>query len=107
MDEIRLLQGEDLECQTPQDTLTENEHNTNLQDSGTKRKSNDSSHLVINNQNNESKRQKRPSITLKDHYVLNTNDVNLQEDPTNFKEGVTSHDVGKWIKTMNEELEPI
>jgi hypothetical protein len=107
MDEIRLLQGEDLECQTPQDTLTENEHNTNLQDSGSKRKSNDSPHLVINNQNSESKRQRRPSITLKDHYVLSTNDVNWQEDLANFKEAVTSHDAGKWIKAMNEELESI
>jgi hypothetical protein len=31
----------------------------------------------------------------------------LQENPTNFKEAVSSHDAEKWIEAMNEVLESI
>ena len=87
MDEIRLLHNEDPECQTHQ--------NINLQNSGSKRKSNNLHNLVIDSEKSGSKRQRRPSTILKDYYVLNTNDINLQEDPINFKEAVNSHDVEK------------
>ena len=107
MDEIRLLHGEDPECQTLQDILAEKKHNIDLRNSGSKRKSNYPPNLDKDNKNIGSKIQRQISITLKDHYVLSTNDINLQEDPKNFKEAVSNHDVEKWIEAMNEELESI
>jgi hypothetical protein len=99
LDEIRLLQKEDHECQTHQ--------NIDLQNSGSKRKSSNLHNLATNNEKSGSKRQRQPSTILKDYYVLNTDDINLQEDPVNFKEAVNNHDAEKWIKAMNEELESI
>ena len=102
MNEIRLLHNEDLECQIPQDILVEKEQNTDLQNSGSKRKPNYPSNLDMDNKNSGSKRQRRPSTTFKDHYVLNTYEINLQEDLTNFKEAVSSHDAEKWTKNLSQ-----
>lgn len=63
--------------------------------------------IDINNQNSGSKRQRRSSNILRDHYVLSADDVNLQDDLVNFKEVVANHDVDKLIESMNEELESI
>jgi hypothetical protein len=54
-----------------------------------------------------SKRQRRPSSIIKDHYVLNIDDINLQDDLVNFKEAVNSNDVDNWIEAMHEELDSI
>jgi uncharacterized protein YpbB len=107
LDEIRLLHNEDPECQISQDIMVEKEQNIDLQNTGSKRKSNYLSNMDMDNKNSESKRQRQPSTTLNDHYVLNTDEINLQEDPANFKEVVSNHDDEKWIEAMNEELESI
>jgi hypothetical protein len=40
-----------------------------------------------------------------DYYVLSIYDINLQDDPMNFKEAMNSNDVDKLIKVMNKELD--
>lgn len=97
---------------------------TDLQISGRKRKSKDQSHTDTNDgnsgssgsnqshadtniENSGSKRQRRPSSILRDHYVLSIDDINLQNDLTNFKEAMSSNDADKWIEAMNEELDSI
>jgi hypothetical protein len=107
LDEIRLLHNEVPECQIPQDILVEKEQNTDLQNSGGNRKSNYPSNLDMDNKNSGGKRQRQPSTILNDHYVLNIDEINLQEYSANFKEAVNSQGAKKWIEAMNEELESI
>jgi len=83
-------------------------HKRYLQLSGSiKRKSNNLSHMDTEDKNNGSKRQREPSIKLKDHYVLSVDDINLQDDPMNFKEAMNSIDADKWIEVMNNEIDSI
>ena len=63
--------------------------------------------MGTNHQNSGSKRQRLPSIILKDHYVLSVDDINLQDDPMNFKEVINSNDAIEWIKAMNDEINSI
>jgi hypothetical protein len=70
-------------------------------------KSDNDSIIGINHQNSRSKRQRRPSIILKDHYVLSIDDINLQDDPLNFKKAINNNDANKWIEAMNDEINSI
>jgi hypothetical protein len=70
-------------------------------------KSDNLSHMDIDNKNSWSKRQRQPSIILKDHYVLNVDDINLQDDLMNFKEAMNSKDANKWIEAINDEIDSI
>jgi hypothetical protein len=63
--------------------------------------------MGIKHQNNGSKRQRRPSVILKDYYVLSVDDINLQDDPLNFKEAINSNDANEWIEAMNDEINSI
>jgi hypothetical protein len=63
--------------------------------------------MGINHQNSGSKRQRQPSIILKDHYVLSVDDINLQVDPLNFKEAINNNDANELIKAMNDEINSI
>jgi len=83
-------------------------HETDLQLSRSiKRKFDNLSHMDTEDKNNGSKRQREPSIKLKDHYVLSVDDINLQDDPMNFKEAMNSIDADKWIEVMNNEIDSI
>jgi hypothetical protein len=63
INEIRVLQVEDAECQTPQDILAEKkEHNIDLQNSRSKRKYNDPPNLDIDNKNSENKKQRQMTM---------------------------------------------
>ena len=77
----------------------------NLQNSGSKRR------LDLNSYNYENsgrvKRQRRPSVILKDHYVLSIDDIKLQDYPNSFKEAIEGDDADKWIDAMNDELNSI
>jgi hypothetical protein len=106
-----------------EDDTSINPTNTNLQDQlqtdpkingRIKRKSDDLSqksdnyfNIGINHQNSGSKRQRRSSVILKDHYVLSVDDINLQDDPLNFKEAINSNDANEWIEAINDEINSI
>jgi hypothetical protein len=85
-----------------------NTHERDLQISGgIKNKSDNLSHMDIEDNNSENKRQRWPSIILKDHYVLSVDDINLKDDPMNFKEATNSIDADKWIEAMNYDIDSI
>ena len=56
--------------------------------------------MGTNHQNNGSKRQRRPSIILKD--LPSIDDINLQDDPMNFKKAMNNNDANEWIRAMND-----
>jgi hypothetical protein len=60
--------------------------------------------IGINHQNSGSKKQRRPFIILKDHYVQSVDDINLQDDPMNFKEAINNNDANEWIKVMKNQV---
>jgi hypothetical protein len=80
-----------------------NSHERDLQLSGSiKRKSDDLSYMDTEDKNSGSKRQRQPSIKLKDHYVLSVDGLNLQD-----KEAMNIIDADKWIEAMNDEIDSI
>jgi hypothetical protein len=114
IEEIKFFQEDDTSI-NPTNTNLQDQLQTDPQISGRiKRKSNDLSqksdnysNIGINHQNSGSKSQRRPSVILKDHYVLSVDDINLQDDPLNFKEAINSNDANEWIEAMNDEINSI
>ena len=47
------------------------------------------------------------SSRLKDHYVLSVDDINLKNDPVNFKEAMSLLDAKDWLDAMNDEINSI
>jgi hypothetical protein len=102
IEEIRFFQEDDNSI-TPTNTNLQDQLQIYLHISGRiKRKSDDlsqksdnHSNIGINHQSSGSKRQRRPSVILKDHYVLSVDDVNLQDDPLNFKEAINNKDANE------------
>ncbi|GMP88605.1 hypothetical protein CsSME_00040528 [Camellia sinensis var. sinensis] len=55
-----------------------------------------------------SKRARRPSTVLKDHYVFQVEELNnLVDDPTSYNEAMSNSDAPQWLESMNEELDSI
>jgi hypothetical protein len=107
IEEIKFFQEDDNSI-NPTNTNLQDQLQTDPQISGRiKRKSDNYSNIGINHQNSGSKRQRRPSVILKDHYVLSVDDINLQDDPLNFKEAINNNDANEWIKAMNDEINSI
>ena len=61
----------------------------------------------IDTNNSGQKRQRRPSLMLKDYYLMKSKVVAIEDDPTNFAKAMESHDAEQWLKAMHEELDSI
>ena len=43
------------------------------------------------------KGQRRPSLMLKDYYLMDSKVVAIEDDPTNFAKVMKSHDAEQWL----------
>uniref|UniRef100_A0A2N9EG19 Reverse transcriptase Ty1/copia-type domain-containing protein n=1 Tax=Fagus sylvatica TaxID=28930 RepID=A0A2N9EG19_FAGSY len=78
-----------------------------LENSGRKRTSPKPVMPRIDADDNERKRQRRPSSILKNYYLMESKVVAIEDDPANFAKAMESHDAKQWLKAMHKELDSI
>uniref|UniRef100_A0A2N9F846 Reverse transcriptase Ty1/copia-type domain-containing protein n=1 Tax=Fagus sylvatica TaxID=28930 RepID=A0A2N9F846_FAGSY len=78
-----------------------------LKNSGRKRTSPEPVMPSIDADDSGQKRQRRPSLMLKNYYLMKSKVVAIEDDPANFTKAMESHDAEQWLKVMHEELDSI
>ena len=81
--------------------------NKDIENSGRKRTSPEPIMPRIDADDNERKRQRRPSSILKDYYLMESKVVAIEDDPANFAKAMESHDAEQRLKAMHKELDSI
>ena len=78
-----------------------------LKNSGRKRTSPEPVMPSIDADDSGQKSQRRPTLMLKNYYLMKSKVVAIEDDPVNFAKAMESHDAEQWLKAMHEELDSI